>query len=159
VVRPTQPLRAPLDSVAWLFVGGLALRLRDAGARDEGVVALVGGVMFTVLFYVWEWIGFTWLAVIPEQDTEDQKLSIATTYLAVDPTLWWLLAGAGVGAGLMAIAASLGAMRTGSVPAWAGWIGVFLGIVSLATFAYVGAFGWFLWIGLASIWMLVRSRA
>ncbi len=58
----------------------------------------------------------------------------------------------------MAIAASLGAMRTGWVPTWAGWIGVFLGIVSLATFAYVGAFGWFLWIGLASIWMLVRSR-
>ncbi len=140
------------------FVVGLALRLRHAGARDEGVLALVGGVMFTVLFYVWEWIGFTWLAVIPDQDTEAEKLSIATTYLAVDPTLWWLLAGAGVGAGMMAIAASLGALRTRSAPAWAGWIGVVLGIISLATFAYVGAIGWFLWILLASIAMLTKSR-
>ncbi len=141
------------------FVVGLALRLRDAGARDEGVAALVGGVIFIVLFYVWEWIGFTWLAVIPEQDAEDEKLSLATTYLAVDPTLWWLLAGAGVGAGVMAIAASLGALRTRSAPAWAGWIGVVLGIISLATVAYVGAIAWFLWILLASVGMLVRSRA
>ena len=56
----------------------------------------------------------------------------------------------------MAIAASLGAMRTRSAPVWAGVVGILLGVLSLATVAFVGIFGWLAWILLASIAMLIR---
>ncbi len=139
------------------FVAGLAVRLRDVGARDEGVVALVGGVAFTVLSFMALNIFMSPLFGITDGDpTEDEKLSIATTYLNIDDVGWVTLAGAGVGAGLMAIAASLGAMRTRWAPTWAGVIGILLGLVSLATIAFVGIFAWLAWILLASIAMLVR---
>ena len=54
----------------------------------------------------------------------------------------------------MAIAASLGALRTRSAPAWAGWVGVALGVLSLATIAFFGIFAWLAWILFASLGML-----
>ena len=46
----------------------------------------------------------------------------------------------------MAIAASLGVMRTRSAPMWAGVIGILLGVASLGTIAFVGIFAWLAWI-------------
>jgi hypothetical protein len=56
------------------------------------------------------------------------------------------------------IAAQLGALRARSAPACACWIGVLLGVLSLATIAFVGLFGWLLWIGLTSLGMLFYKR-
>lgn len=146
---------AGLFLIAW-FVAGLAVRLRDAGARDEGAVAFAGGITFAVMSFMALNIFFSPLFSITDEDTQDAKLSAATTYLNIDDVGWVTLAGAGVGAGLMAIAASLGAMRTRSAPVWAGVIGILLGLVSLATVAFVGIFAWLAWILLASIAMLIR---
>jgi hypothetical protein len=100
-----------------------------------------------------------WTAPLTELDNETASLQTAQaeTYLAIDDVGWVLLGGAGIGAGLMIIAASLVALRTGSVPAWAGWIGVALGVVSLATIAFVGIFAWLAWLLIASVGMLIPS--
>jgi hypothetical protein len=141
------------------FVAGLAIRLRDAGADAEAAIALVGGIVFVVLSFVAFTIFTAPVFGITEGDaTAAEKLSSASTLLDVDDIGWVTLGGSGVGAGLMAIAASLGALRTRSAPAWAGWIGVVLGVLSLATIAFVGIFGWLAWIALASLGMLCFRR-
>jgi hypothetical protein len=138
------------------FVSGLYTRLRRVEAGEWSVMALVGGVAFTVLFFTAITI---WTAPLTELDNETASLQTAQaeTYLAIDDVGWVLLGGAGIGAGLMIIAASLVALRTGSVPAWAGWIGVALGVVSLATIAFVGIFAWLAWLLIASVGMLIPS--
>jgi hypothetical protein len=148
---------ASLLLLGW-FVAGLALRLREAGASTEAAVALVGGVTFVVLSFIAFTIFTAPLFGISEENTSAERLSIASTLMNIDDIGWVVLGGSGVGAGLMAIAASLGALRTRSAPAWASWIGVLLGVLSLATIAFVGVFGWLLWIGLTSLGMLFYRR-
>ena len=92
--------------VGW-FVAGLAVRLRDAGARDEGTVAFAGGITFAVLSFMALNIFISPLFSVTEGDTQDEKLSAAATFLNVDDIGWVALGGAGVAAGLMAIAGSL----------------------------------------------------
>jgi hypothetical protein len=138
------------------FVGGLYSRLRRLEARTESALALIGGVGFSVLLFV----AFTiWNAPLMELDDEanDIQTTQAETYLAIEDVGWVTLGGAGVAAGLMIIAASVAAMRSRWLPAWAGWVGVALGVIALATVAFFGIFAWLAWIALASIVMLVRS--
>jgi hypothetical protein len=135
------------------FVSGLYLRVQRLGASAEALVVLVGGIVFTVLFYLAVNI---WSA--PLVDVQGDKIAAAATYLAIDDIGWMTLAGAGVGAGLMAIAASLAASRAGLVPKWAGWLGLALGLVSLATVAFVGIFAWLAWIAIASVLMALERR-
>lgn len=134
------------------------MRLREASASAEAAVALVGGVTFVVLSFMAFTIFTAPLFGITEDNSSAEKLSIASTLLNIDDIGWVALGGSGVGAGLMAIAASLGALRTRSAPAWACWIGVLLGVLSLATITFVGLFGWLLWIGLTSLGMLFYGR-
>jgi len=67
-----------------------------------------------------------------------------------------LFAGAGVAAALMAISATVAAMRTRAVPEWLCWLGIAAGIGSLATGMFFGLFAWLAWIAGASAVMLVR---
>jgi hypothetical protein len=138
------------------FVSGLYARLRRVEAGGWSVMALVGGVAFSVLFFTAITI---WTAPLTELDNETASLQTAQaeTYLAIDDVGWVLLGGSGIGAGLMIIAASLVALRARSVPAWAGWIGVALGVISLATIAFVGIFAWLAWLLIASVGMLIPS--
>ena len=135
------------------FVGGVYQLVRQLGAPTESVLTLIGGVLLMVLFYVALNI---WAA--PLVDVEGDKEAAAVTYLAIDDIGWMMLAGAGVGAGILAIAASLAAMRSGVVPTWAGWLGVILGVAAFATVAILGLFAWLAWIVLASIVMLMNQR-
>ena len=138
------------------FVSGLYARLRRVDVGGWSVMALVGGVAFTVLFFTAITI---WTAPLTELDNETASLQTAQaeTYLAIDDVGWVLLGGSGIGAGLMIIAASLVALRARSVPAWAGWVGVALGVIALATIAFVGIFAWLAWLLIASVGMLIPS--
>jgi hypothetical protein len=138
------------------FVAGLYSRLRRFDVGTESVLALIGGVCFSVLVFVALTI---WGGPLLELDDEasDVQTAQAETYLAIEDVGWVTLGGAGVAAGLMIIAASVAAMRARWLPAWAGWIGVVLGVIALATVAFFGIFAWLAWIALASIVMLVRS--
>lgn len=69
---------------------------------------------------------------------------------AADDAGWVLHASGGAGASAMIIAASLAALRARAVPSWAGWLGVVVGILSLALVTF---FPWFLF----ALWVLVVS--
>jgi hypothetical protein len=69
---------------------------------------------------------------------------------AADDVGWVLHATGGAGLATMIIAASLAALRARAVPTWAGWLGIVVGILSLALLVF---FPWFL----AAIWILVVS--
>jgi hypothetical protein len=122
------------------------------------VLALIGGVAFTVLLFLTDTIVFAPLAELPNKD-ESVQLAYAQTILLLEDVSWHVFAGAGVAAALMIVATSLGARRAGAVTGWRFWASLLLGVVSLATIAFVGAFAWLLWIGVASIGMLAGSRA
>lgn len=147
---------ASLLLLGW-FVTGLYLRLRNAGARREAILAFVGGMILTLLFFLALTI---WSAPLVDfEENQATALAQAATYLAIDDVGWFALGGAGVGAGLMAIAASLGALRTRAVPAWAAWLGILLGVAAFGTVAFLGLFAWLAWIVLASLAMLFGHGA
>jgi hypothetical protein len=76
---------------------------------------------------------------------------------AADDAGWVLHASGGVGLAVMIIAASLAGLRAAAVPAWAGWLGVVVGILSLGLIVF---FPWFLaaaWIVVVSVGMFMRA--
>jgi hypothetical protein len=122
------------------FAAGLYLRLQQAGANAKAVLALIGGAFFALLFFVAVTIWMAPLVDVPEGRVA--QLAQASTYLTIDDIGWVALGGGGVGAGLMVIAASLGALRAGAVPSWLGWVGVVFGVASFATITFFGMFAW-----------------
>lgn len=77
---------------------------------------------------------------------------------AGDDASWVLHASGGAGAAAMVIAASVAGLRAAAIPRWAGWLGVVVGILSLALIIF---FPWFLlaaWVLVVSIGMFVRGR-
>jgi hypothetical protein len=141
------------------FVGGLHVRLLAVGARLEATFALAAGAAFALIFFVTMMIWHAPLLELDDEGPANLKTSQAETFLGIEDIGWFTLAGAGVSAGVMIMAASLGARRGGLVPAWAAWVGVALGIASLATVAFFGLIAWLLWILVASVLMLWRKPA
>lgn len=138
------------------FVGGLHVRLLAVGARVEATFALAAGAAFALLFFVTLMIWYAPLMELDDESPASLQASEAETYLGIEDIGWFMLGGSGIAAGVMIVAASLGARRGGLVPGWAGWVGVALGIVALATIAFFGLIAWLLWIVLASVLMLWR---
>jgi hypothetical protein len=138
-----------------MFVAGLHARLRAAATDTESALVLIGGVAFTLCF------AFCWIAWLGPLDgiagDEDLALAQASAYLAYDDVGWFFLGSAGVGAALMAVPASVAAMRAG-LPTWLGRIGVVAGLASAATVVFFGMFAWMAWIAVASVVLLVRGR-
>ena len=138
------------------FVAGLVTRLRAVATETESALVLIGGIVFTLSF-AFSWI--VWTGPLADMPSDNQlALAHAESYLAIDDIGWFLFGAAGVGAALMAVPASLAAMRDG-LPAWLGWLGVVAGLASLATVAFFGLFAWMAWIAVASIVLLVARRA
>jgi hypothetical protein len=135
-----------------LFVAGLHGRLQGIATSTESALVLIGGTLFTFCFSL-SWLMWTAPLTDPAKDRA-VALAQAQAYLAVDDVGWFVLAAAGVGAAVLAVAASVAAMR-GGLPAWLGWLGVLAGIASLGTVAFLGMFAWMAWIAVASIVMLV----
>lgn len=140
------------------FVAGLHVRLLAAGARLEATFALAAGAAFTLLLFLTLMIWYVPLIELDDALEGSLQTSKAETFLGLEDIGWFTLGGSGVAAGMMILAASVGARRAGLVPSWAGWVGVALGIISLATIAFVGLFAWLLWILVASLLMLRPRR-
>jgi hypothetical protein len=138
------------------FVAGLHTRLRTIATPLESTLVLVGGIVFTICFPL---ALFMFQAPLVDMPGDHARALVeAEAYLTYDDAAWVAFAAAGLGAAMMAIPASLAAMRAG-LPAWLGWLGVLAGIVSLATIFFVGAFAWMAWILGASIVLLVAREA
>ena len=141
--------------LAGAFVAGLHSRLDGIATGTESTMILIGGIAFTLCLALSLTV---WTAPLVDMSSDPARaLAEAEAYLAVDDIGWFLLGAAGVGAALMAVPASLAALRAG-LPRWLGWLGVAAGVASLATVAFFGMFAWMAWIGVASIAMLVGRR-
>jgi hypothetical protein len=139
-----------------MFVAGLHARLRGVTTETESALVLIGGIAFTMCFALC-WL--IWIAPLLDMPSDSAAaLAQAEAYLGYDDVGWFLLGGAGVGAAVMCVPASIAAIRAG-VPAWLGWLGVVVGLASLATVAFVGIFAWLAWVAVASIVMLVAREA
>lgn len=134
------------------FVAGLHSRLRRLATATESTLVLIGGVVF-ILSFALAWTIWTAPLVDMPQDPT-RAIAQAEAYLGIDDIAWFLLGAAGIGAAMMAVPASLAALR-GGLPGWLGWLGVAAGIGSLATVSFFGIFAWMAWIAAASIVLLV----
>jgi hypothetical protein len=135
------------------FVIGLYARMKQVEDRTLPLLTLFGGIAFAVFFFIAVAI---W--TMPLASMGDGKLAEASAYLMADDIGWLLLGGAGVGAGLMAIGASLVALRANAVPAWAGGLGVVAGVASFATITFLGIFAWLAWMLVVSVALLARGE-
>jgi hypothetical protein len=135
------------------FVAGVHARLREIATPTESTLVLIGGIAFTLCFALCLAIWMTPLLDMPDETA--RALVAAEAYLTFDEVGWWVLGSAGIGAALMAVPASLAAVRGGLVPSWLGWLGVVLGVLSLATITFLGIFAWMAWFTIASILMLL----
>ncbi len=143
-------LVAPL--LIGLFVASLWVRLR---AANEAYCALtaIGGTLFVAFLSV----GLTlWAA--PLLSSDELTTAGAEAYLAYDDVGWVLLGLGGVSIGVMIIGVSLAAVDLGLVPAWAGWVSLALGVVSLATIVAIGVFAWTIWLLAAGLFLLLRRE-
>jgi hypothetical protein len=150
-------LLAGLGLVGFLwFVGALRQTIRRLEG-DDGLLStltMIGGTVYAALS----------LAAIAV-NTGIRTMSDDTYHHQVFPGLihaaddagWVLHASGGAGAATMIVAASLAGMRARAVPAWAGWLGVVAGILSLGLVVF---FPWFvlaIWVLVVSIGMFVRA--
>jgi hypothetical protein len=134
------------------FVASLWTRLRAADELYRALVG-VGGTLFVAFLGV----GLTlWAA--PLIASEDLTTAGAEAYLAFDDAGWVLLGLSGISIGAMIVGASLAALQLGLVPRWAGWVGVALGVVSLATIVAIGIFAWAAWLLAAGLFLLLRGE-
>lgn len=147
---------AALLLVPW-FVVGLYARLRSIGAETESILALIGGVTFSVLFFVGMTIWIAPALYLPDRDDPALRLRDAETFLGIAELNWFMLGGAGVGLGLMIFAASIAMLRTRATPAWAAWLSIVFGLAALTSVVVVGLFAW-TWIAIASLVLLVKEH-
>ena len=84
---------ASLLLLGW-FVTGLYLRLRNAGARSEAILAFVGGMILTLLFFLALTV---WSApLVDVEENQVAALAQGATYLAIDDVGWFALGGLGL---------------------------------------------------------------
>ena len=139
-------------ALAGAFVAGLHARLQHLAKSGESSLILVGGIVFTVCFPL---ALFLFQAPLVDMPADHARALVeAEAYLSYDDAAWVIFAAAGLGAALMAIPASLAAIRAG-VPTWLGWLGVLAGVLSAGTIVFFGMFAWMAWILVASIVLLV----
>ena len=89
-------------------------------------------------------------------DTYQHKVFPELIHAADDAT-WMIHSTAAMGLAAMIIAASLALMWAGAWPTWAGWLGVLVGILSLASVVFFPQFLFLLWILIVSIMLFLRS--
>lgn len=143
---------ASIPLLLW-FISGLHARVSRLQSQTAPALVLAGGTAFTLLFFVALIIFSGALLNFPgEADATAQ----ANAYLLIDDISWFALGGGGIAFALMAVAASIAALRSGAVPNWLGWLGAVVGLASAATIAFVGIFAWIAWILVTSILLLVR---
>lgn len=141
-----------LPLLLW-FVSGLYARARRWQSQTAPALVLAGGTGFALLLFVAVTI---WAAPLVDFPGDADPTAAANAYLLIDDIGWVTLGGAGICFAVMALAASVAALRAGAVPTWLGWLGAIVGVLSAATIVFFGLFAWLLWLLVVSILMLVR---
>ena len=142
-------------SFLW-FLSSLRRAVRLYEAEDGFLTALtmIGGVVYAAL-------SLAGLAVnmgirTMSDDTYRDEVYPSLIHAANDAG-YVLHATGGAGAAAMIIAASLAALRAAAVSAWAAWLGVVLGILSLASIAFFPQLAIGIWVLAASVLLFLRG--
>ncbi len=139
------------------FLGSLAARMRHAEGEPGWLsrIALVSGGAFVAVAFV----GTAFSQFVPDAVNNDPD------QFSLDPDVARLLTNAAYTlmpelavplATPLVLAASLVFLRTGLLPRWVGWVGVFVTLVSFAGFL-VGPTFIFAWILLVAVYLAVRA--
>jgi hypothetical protein len=135
------------------FVAGVYVRVRRLSSQTAPALVLVGGTGFALLFFLAIMI---WSAPLLDFPGKADATAAANSYLTIDDIGWFALGGAGISFAVMAVAASIAALRARAVPTWLGWVSLALGVAAAATIAFFGIFAWLAWILGVSLLLLVR---
>jgi hypothetical protein len=139
------------------FIGALrrAVSVVDEEGILTGVVSLGGGIYAALALAS---VALSDGIRTMSDDTYQHRVFPELIHAADDAT--WVMHATGAAAlGVMIIAASL-AFTWGAVwPKWAGWLGVFVGILALASIVFFPQFLFLLWILVVSLWMFLRLHS
>jgi hypothetical protein len=138
------------------FLSSLRQAVRRAEGGDGFLTGLttIGGVIYATL-------AFAALALNAGIRTMSDDTYHHTVYPglihAADDAGYVMHATGGAGAAAMIIAATLALMRARLIPTWAGWVGIVLGILALASIIFFPQAAIGIWLLAVSGWLFVRS--
>jgi hypothetical protein len=136
------------------FIAALR-RALSAGDRDGilPTIVTIGGSIYAALALVAVAVndGITTMS----DDTFQHRVYPELIH-AADDAGWVIHASGAAGLAAMIIAASYAFMARGTWPKWAGWLGVVIGVLSLAAVAFFPQFLFLLWILVVSVLMFLR---
>jgi hypothetical protein len=152
------------ENIAWVLIGlGVfflvwfiaALRRAVAERDDEGVlttlVTIGGGIYASLAFTAASLeVGIRTMS----DDTYQHRVYPELIHMA-DDAGWVIHAAGAAGMSLMIIAASIAFMR-GTWPRWAGWLGVIVGVLTLASIIFFPQFLFLAWVLVVSLLMFLR---
>jgi hypothetical protein len=156
-------------SIGWILIGLAAFfliwfvaALRRAVAAVDGerilttIVAFGGSIYVAVLF-----AAVSTEAALKTMSDDTYQHRVFPELVHAGDDIGWMVHAAGAAAlGAMIIAASLAFMRARVWPTWAGWVGIVVGILALASIVFFPQFLFLAWILVVSIVMFLReSRA
>jgi hypothetical protein len=136
------------------FVAALR-RAVSAGDPDgvlTGVVSLGGGVYAATTLVA---IGIEDGIKTMSDDTFQHRVYPELIH-AADDAGWVIHAAGAAGLSAMIIAASYAFMTRGTWPKWAGWLGIVIGVLALASIVFFPQFLFLLWILVVSVLMFLR---
>ena len=139
------------------FIGALrrAVSAVDGEGILTGVVSLGGGIYAALALAS---VALSDGIRTMSDDTYQHRVYPELIHAADDAT--WVMHATGAAAlGVMIIAASLAFMSGAVWPKWAGWLGVVVGILALASIAFFPQFLFLLWILVVSLWMFRRPNS
>jgi hypothetical protein len=138
--------------IIW-FVSGLHAKVRRMESNTAPGLVMAGGTGFALLFFVSMEI---FAAPFLDFPGKADPTAAANAFLVFDDFGWVTLGGAGVAFALMALSASVAALKAGAVPKWLGWLGAIVGVLAAATITFFGIFAWLAWILVYSLLALIR---
>jgi hypothetical protein len=154
--------------VGWLLIGlGVLFLLWFIGALRRAVSAVDGeGILTGVVGLgggIYAALALASVALSDgirtmSDDTYQHRVFPELIHAADDAT--WVMHATGAAAlGVMIIATSVAFMRGSVWPTWAGWLGVVVGILALASIVFFPQFLFLLWILVVSLWMFRRTQS
>ena len=139
------------------FIG--ALRGAVSAVDGEGIltaVVAIGGTIYAAVAFAAVALN---VGIRTMSDDTYQHRVFPELIHAADDAGYVMHASGAAALGAMIIAASLAFMWGAVWPKWAGWLGVLVGILALASIAFFPQFLFLLWILVVSLWMFLRPPA
>jgi hypothetical protein len=147
----TVVLLTSIQVFAGLFFFGLVRSRLRAGSEYLAAVGYAGAVLFTAGGAI---NAGTIQALVDNPDKLDPIVVQTLNVLAKDLSIVFF-----AGVGVLLLAFGLAIIRTRTLPAWLGWLGIILGVFGILPLGGLDVAAGMLWVLLASICMLICHRS